>query len=155
MKTRQQGVAALEFVLCLPILIVCLLTILYYGKAFAIYRTGVDAAYAGAQAALSRPPLARNAADGPAGDSAGAGTARDVATQVVAGYGIDGEGADDGVCLSPAADLVATGANDYRYVVTIDFAACRDLRGLSVDMPFLGRLPPLPGNVTVSANVTL
>lgn len=151
MKTRQQGIAALEFVLCLPILIVCLLTILYYGKAFAIYRTGVDAAYAGAQAALIRPPLARNST----GASTGAGTARDAATQVVAGYGVAGEGADDGVCLSPAADLVSTGVNDYRYVVTIDFAACRVLRGLSVDLPLLGRLPPLPGNVAVSASVTL
>jgi Flp pilus assembly protein TadG len=154
-KTRQQGIAALEFVLCLPILIVCLITIVYYGEAFAIYRTGVDAAYAGAQAALIRPPLARNAAGGPASASVGAGTARDAAAQVVAGYGIADEGADDGVCLSPAADLVSTGANDYRYVVTIDFAACRVMRGLSVDLPLLGRLPPLPGNVAVSASVTL
>lgn len=150
MRRQQRGVAALEFALSLPIFIVCLLSLVYYGAAFAIYRTGIDAAYVGAEAAATEPLLGRS---GPTRSSA----ARDAARRVAAGYAevSTGSGTDAAACLTPEPGVVAAGENMYRYGVTIEFAACRILQGLSVDLPFLGRLPPVPGTVTVSASVTL
>jgi Flp pilus assembly protein TadG len=150
MSRQQAGVAVLEFVLSLPIFIVCLLSLLYYGAAFAIYRTGIDAAYVGAEAAATEPLLGRV-------DPTRSSAPRDAARRVAADYAKvrPGSGADAKACLTPDPGVVAANDNTYRYAVAIDFTACRILQGLSVELPFVGRLPPPPGNVTVSASVTL
>lgn len=150
MSGRQAGVAALEFALSLPIFIVCLLSLLYYGAAFAIYRTGIDAAHLGAQAAATEPLLGRN-------DPTRSSAARDAAQRAAAGYAEirPGSAADATTCLTPEPGVIAAGEGMYRYSVAIDFSACRILQALSVDLPLLGRLPPVPAALTVSASVTL
>ncbi|MES1952776.1 hypothetical protein S4A8_18041 [Salinisphaera sp. S4-8] len=148
MSGGQRGVAAFEFVLSLPVLILGLFVVLYYGYAFVLYRIGLDAAYIGAQAAATQSPLA-----GTPGNAAQA-----AATRALAGYAeqnTKGDAQDERRCMTPAATAVAVGDGEYRYRVAIDFQACRVLDALSVELPFIGRLPPAPGPLSVTANVRL
>ena len=152
MMKNEGGAAAIEFVLSLPIFIVTLLSLIFYGYAFLIYKTGIDAVYVGAEAAVVESPLSADY------DPLTSVVARNAARRIVANYASmnDGRESSDQNCLAPAERLLASENDDYVYTVDIDFGACRVLQKLSVDLPFLGRLPPLPQSpVKVSAVVRL
>ena len=149
---NEKGAAAIEFVLSLPVFIVTLLSLIFYGYAFLIYKTGIDAVYVGAEAAVGESPLKAGY------DPLMSVNARNAARRVIGNYSLMNNGRQSlgQTCLVPAERLVESEDDGYIYTVDINFRGCRVLRKLSVDFPFLGRLPPLPQSpVKVSAIVPL
>lgn len=143
---RERGVAALELVFSLPIFFAAFFAILYYGYAFIIYQEAIKAASAGAQALVAESPLS----DGydPLNSEAAFLAASEFSRSAVAK-------SDAASCLKPAPHAFAIGGERYRYEVQVTFTSCRVLRSLSVNLPFIGLVPPPLEDARASAVVGL
>lgn len=145
----QRGVAAIELVFSLPVFIVIFLALLYYGYALVVYQVAIEAASAGAQAAVAQSPLKNDYSDSVQS------AAQTAAKRVALGLLEENEVSDDELGCIGAPEIPQAG-EEYQYRVSINFSACKTLQMLSVKFPLLGTLPPaLGGDFEVFATAQL
>lgn len=145
------GAALVEFAFVLPILLALIVGTIYYGYAFMISASVAHAADQAAQAAVSVSPAGLSSAE--YSDAVAAATSRVVRESL---DWLPQNLAADAASLTCAGSEQAFPCDGaLRVFVAIPFSTSESSLLPQIDLPVLGRFPPLPITLTGTAEVIL